>query len=148
MIYLYLNNYALINERKNMPSCILIRYMFNRTLLFIVSINLYYRCDDHIKINYKSTKHKICTIHVIVFASMFSLFFSYCNVWAYLLVKYERVNCFLPYALYFGSVWPLLLPCLSTCFFSCSCINCHLSLILTKKVGIIMKSKSSNKCEK
>jgi hypothetical protein len=28
-------------EGKNMPRCILIRYMFNRTLLFIASINFY-----------------------------------------------------------------------------------------------------------
>jgi hypothetical protein len=45
LIYLYLNNYALYNGRKNILRCILIRYSFNRTLLFIVSINLCYGCD-------------------------------------------------------------------------------------------------------
>jgi hypothetical protein len=55
---LYLNNYAFDDGRKNIPMCILIRYRFNRVLLFIVSINLYYRSDGHHKINYKSIQHK------------------------------------------------------------------------------------------
>ena len=54
MIYLYLNNYALCNGRKTIPRCILIRYKFSRTLLFIVNINLCYGRDDHLKINSKA----------------------------------------------------------------------------------------------
>ena len=78
MVYLYLNNYMLCNGRKNMPMCIFIRYRFNRTLLFIVSINLYYGCNGHLKIKYKSIKHKqIYTIHVIVLHKCLIVFFFY-----------------------------------------------------------------------
>jgi hypothetical protein len=53
MIYLYLNNYAFCNRRKNIPI----------TLLLIVNINLYYECDGHHKINYKSIKQKVDMYH-------------------------------------------------------------------------------------
>ena len=83
MIYLYLNNYALCNGRKNIP----------RTLLFIVNINLYYGCDGHLKIKYKSIKHKqICTIHVIILHKCLIVFFSCCNALTYLLVIIKRQN--------------------------------------------------------
>jgi hypothetical protein len=87
IIYLYLNNYALCNGRKNIPRYILIRYRFNRTLLFIVSINLYYGCDSH----YKSIKHKLP--FTLSFCLNFSsFFFSRCNAWAYLLVRNKKAG--------------------------------------------------------